>query len=83
MITLSLDKERHAKCNAAAEKLFKEKTGKALLRGKDEYSWDDINVLIWSCLVWEDASLTVEQVADMVEFIQMRQFVTQLMGNPT
>jgi len=90
MFTVVLDKERHAKVTTKALGLFKEKTGIDILHLKDGEQIDlaVIEKLLWVCLLYEDAGLTLETVQDNAELYQLRQFITyfqegKLPENPT
>ena len=68
-ITLQLDKERHAKLTLGGMKAFQQKTGKSLLKGFNVADLDegDIIALVWSCLIWEDTTLTLEACGFMLD----------------
>ncbi len=85
MLTLNLDKERHVRFNVPASEKFKEVTGKDLNKYKEgeTYDIDDIVTLTWCCLVWEDSSLTREQVKDLCEYKDLRQVIRYCLENPT
>ena len=86
MITLQLDKERHAKLTLGGMKKFQEKTGKSLLKGFSmaELTEDDAIALVWACLVWEDPTLTIETVEtfDINVISQITSTVTGSSPNP-
>ena len=86
MFVINLDKERHAKVTNKALKLFKEKSGKDLLKAGCAMDMEDCEVLLWACLLKEDPNLTLEQVQDEVELFQIRQFTSYIIEgsvNPT
>jgi len=73
METIKLDKERHLKVTLGGMKRFQEVTGKSLLRGfsLDKMGETEIVAFVWACLVWEDRTLSLEDVGFMVEFDQL------------
>jgi len=78
MFTIMLDKERHAKVTNKALKIYKEKTGKDILdfREGQNVSLEDVETLLWACLLKEDPELTLTQVQNEVELYQLREFIT-------
>ena len=88
MITLQLDKERRAKLTTKGMKAFEDKTGKSLLKGIDisELTPDELTVLIWAYLMWDDPKLTIEtcETFDVAEFITaLAPSIKQAPVNPT
>ena len=65
-VPIILDKERHLKLTLGAMVKFKQVTGKDLLKGFDTLGSEEVQALLWACLVHEDKTLTLDQVGDMV-----------------
>jgi len=68
-VTIQLDKERHIKMTLGGMYAFKQKTGKSLLKGFNVADLDEGNLiaLVWSCLIWEDPTLTLEACGFMLD----------------
>lgn len=77
MFTVVLDKERHAKVNTKALRLFREKTGMDVMSPKagEQVDLEVVEKLLWVSLLHEDPALTLETVQDNVEFFQLKQFL--------
>jgi len=77
MVTIRLDKERHLLRTMRGMKLFREKTGKSMLKGFDPETLteDDITAMLWSMLIHEDKGLKIEQVEEMVEGVDAQEVI--------
>jgi hypothetical protein len=77
MFIVKLDKERHAKVTRKALNALKEKTGKDIFNLPDGQALEleDIETLLWLCLLNEDPTITLELVQDEVELYQLKQFI--------
>ena len=68
---ITLDRDRQLRYTWGAMNEFKEKTGLVFGEfGENDEHLSDFQVmatLLWAGLVWEDETLTVEQVANMVD----------------
>lgn len=87
-VTLHMDKERHARLTTKGMKAFEDKTGKSLLKGIDiaDLTPDELTVLIWAYLMWEDPKLTIEtcETFDVAAFITvLAPSIKQAPVNPT
>ena len=90
MFIVNLDKERHAKVTRKALNALKERTGKDVFNLPDGQALEleDIETLLWLCLLKEDPAITLELVQDEVEFHQLKQFTSYIQegkqtANPT
>ena len=73
-VTVVLDKERHLRMTLGGMKKFSEVTGKNLLKDTvNPDNADELIVFIWSCLIWEDRQLTVEDVGYMLDFNRLEE----------
>lgn len=69
MTKIFLDKERELRLTLGAMKRFHSLTGVNLMKETfKEITPEIIEAFIWSCLVGEDSSLTLEQVGEMIDF---------------
>ena len=77
---IMLDKERHLKLTLGGMKAFEKETGKNLLKGFDLERMDitEITVFIWSCLIWEDKNLTLEELGFLVDFDKLTEISSKL-----
>ncbi len=80
MEAIKLDKERHLKITLGGMQRFQELTGKSLLRGfsLSEMTEKELNTFIWSCLVWEDRKLTVEDLGFLIDFDRLQEISEKL-----
>ena len=71
-VKITLDKERTLKLDLNAMVAFEDATGKSLFNFKvNNISSKDIRALLWSCLIRDDKTLTLEQVGELVTFDNM------------
>lgn len=70
LIPIELDKIRHLRFDFNSAARFEEMTGKNLFDGgvMGQMSATTLRAFLWSCLVHEDAELTLEQVGEMIHF---------------
>jgi hypothetical protein len=85
---INLDKERHLRITLNAMIEFEKRTGKDMTNLKvSEMTISDIRLLLWQCLLWEDPTLTEEQVGSMIGLDNMRDVMNALnqliVVNPT
>ena len=86
---ITLDRERTLRCDMYAMRLFKKETvsakhpeGISLLRGElgDNVNEDTIAELVWAFLVHEDAELTIDAVARMINPANMVGILNEVFG---
>ena len=67
-VTISLDKERHLRYTWGSVRRLKREEGIVFTELEDDQltDLDVIASVLWAGLVWEDETLTVNAVADMV-----------------
>jgi len=72
-VDIELDRPRHLRYALGAVKMLKREHGINLFDLSDEQAREPetLSLLLWAGLVWEDASLTVEQIDDMVDVSQL------------
>jgi hypothetical protein len=75
-----LDKERHLRLTLGGMARFQSTTGKSLLKGFNlsDMGESELVAFIWSCLIWEDRKLTVEDVGFMLDFERMNEISEKL-----
>ena len=64
---LNLDKSRELRFGFKASRDIRNKFGERSIESMLEIKWDEIPVLVWAGLRWEDKSLTLEQVEDLLD----------------
>ncbi len=73
-VTIMLDKERHLRMTLGGMQKFAEVTGKSLLKGDfDTNNESDLIAFIWSCLIWEDRGLTIEDLGYLLDFARLQE----------
>lgn len=80
MISIELDRERHLLRTFRGMKLFEDKTNKSMLKGfeVEDCKIDDFIALLWSLLIHEDKTLTVEQVEGMIDQIDAGEIIAKI-----
>lgn len=61
-------KERHLYYNLNSLEVIEDLTGKNITEITENIRMRDLKILVYAGLKWEDKSLTVEQVGDMISF---------------
>jgi len=64
---LDLDKPRELRFGFKATRAIRQKFGERSLESLLNIKWDEIPVLVWAGLKWDDKQLTVEQVEDLLD----------------
>ena len=64
---LELDKTRELRFGFKASRDIRNKFGERSIESMLEIKWDEIPVLVWAGLRWEDKSLTLPQVEDLLD----------------
>jgi hypothetical protein len=79
-VIINLDKPRSLKLTLGGMKRFQQETGKSLLRGfnMSEMDENDLITFIWSCLVWEDKNLSLEDFGYMLDFSRLKEIQGKL-----
>jgi len=83
-VTIKLDKERHLKFTLGSMIRFKKSTGKDLRDPeviktiRESPDIEDLVALYWSCLYWEDKTLTVEQVSDLIDLSNIKELQAKI-----
>jgi hypothetical protein len=73
-VTIMLDKERHLRMTLGGMRKFQEITGRSLLKGEFQPdSEPDLITFIWCCLIWEDRTITVEDVGFLLDFNRLQE----------
>ncbi|MCK9569548.1 hypothetical protein M0R72_11465 [Candidatus Pacearchaeota archaeon] len=83
MFKIDLDRERHAKFTLKALKKAGESAGKNYASLKEDLSLEDVEIILWACLLKEDPDLKLELVQNEVEMGQLRSFIDYMSANPT
>jgi hypothetical protein len=68
-VTVELDKPRNLCMNLYAQMQFEKATGRSVAEMNN--SATDMATLVWACLIQDDESLTVDDVAKMVDIDDM------------
>lgn len=70
-VAITLDRERHLRYTWGSINRFKKTTGLSFGEFEDDdprlADFSVMAAMLWAGLIWEDDTLTVEQVADMVD----------------
>jgi hypothetical protein len=73
-VPIVLDKPRNLRMTLGGMKRFQDVTGKSLLKGEfDSSNESDLIVFVWSCLIWEDKTLSPEDVGYMLDFARLHE----------
>lgn len=72
MKVITLDKARNVRFGMKALSMIEKKMGKPLAKlDLSELTIEDLMVVIWAGLVWEDPELTPEKLLDIVDAMDM------------
>jgi len=79
-IPIMLDKERHLKLTKEGMGKFYDITGESLLEcfNFSEMNEHEIIASVWSCLIWEDEKLSLEDVGFLLDVNRLAEFTTKL-----
>lgn len=64
---LDLDKPRELRFGFKASRMIRQRFGERSLDSLLNIKWDEVPVLVWAGLKWDDKQLTVEQVEDLLD----------------
>jgi len=80
IVAVHLDRERHFRQTMSTLALVEEHAGVKVLEGIDvgTLSVRQLTVLVWAHLSWEDADLTIDQVAAFLDRPRLRRAVSAL-----
>lgn len=67
IVTFKLDKERNFKYPYSSLKKLEELFGKPLMVMDDAMTFDEVQVLVFCGLLWEDKKLTLDKTGDILE----------------
>ncbi len=79
-VSINLDKERHMRLTLGGMKKFQEVTGKSLLKGftLENMGEAELTAFIWACLVWEDKTLSLDDLGYMLDFSRLNEIAEKL-----
>jgi hypothetical protein len=74
-------KERRLKLTLGGMKAYFDATGKSILKGEVDFhnmTEKETIAFIWSCLIWEDRKLTLEDVGFLLDFQRIDEITDKL-----
>lgn len=79
IVKINLDKERHLRMTLGGMRKFQEITGRSLLKGEFQPDNEsDLIAFIWSCLIWEDRTITVEDIGYLLDFARLAELTAAI-----
>ena len=71
---LNLDKPRELRFGFKATRTIRQKFGERSLESLLNIKWDEVPVLVWAGLKWDDKQLTVERVEDLLDDVIPKEY---------
>jgi hypothetical protein len=77
---INLDKERHIKLTFRGIREFQELTGADITKGNlEDLTPKEMLALVWVCLMWEDETLKIESIEELIKPISNEELAEKLM----
>ena len=79
VITINLDKERHLYFNLNSLIIVEKETGQKFNElGEDNMSLEMLRALLYAGLKWEDKSLNLDDVGELIDFDNLQEVMEKL-----
>ena len=80
LTTIKLDKERHIKLTFRGIRTFQELTGVDITKGNlEDLTPKEMLALVWVCLMWEDETLKIESIEELIKSVSNEELAEKLM----